>query len=75
MLQKIWIEAAGKKFALISKIYDIIKDDRVIIACKDSVIANELYLKKDKILQKMEEKAAKLGIKIKDVEFSYKKWE
>ena len=57
-----------------SRIYGISKNNTVTIVCADSFIANEFYLSKDTLFKQMEEKAEKLGIKIQEIKFDYKKW-
>ena len=73
-LEEFWEEIVGRQLSKASRVYGISKDRTVTIVCADSFIANELYLEKDKILNKMEEKAVNLGIKIEDIKFDYKKW-
>ncbi len=73
-LEEFWVDIAGVKLSQISRVYDVLKDDIIVVICKDSFIANELYLKKDKLLKEMKEKSKELGINIKDMKFNYKKW-
>lgn len=73
-LEEFWEEIVGEKISKISRVYDILKDNSVVVVCSDSFIANELYLEKDKLLNDMNYKTEKLGIKIKDIKFDYKKW-
>lgn len=72
-LFKSWEEIIGNKISKMSKMYEI-SDDVLTIACSDSFVANELYFEKEKIMSLIEEKAQKLGIKIKDIKFNYKIW-
>ena len=69
-----WEEIIGNKISKMSKMYEISDDDVLTIACSDSFVANELYFEKEKIMSLIEEKAQKLGIKIKDIKFNYKIW-
>ncbi|MBE7704730.1 MAG: DUF721 domain-containing protein [Cyanobacteria bacterium SIG29] len=69
-----WIDIVGEKISKFSKVLEFSDDDILTIACSDSFVANELFLEKDKLLSKMNEKSAKMGIKIKDMKFNYKKW-
>ena len=73
-LQKILEETEAGKFAPMPRVYDILNSETVTIICADSFIANELYLDKEKLLKPMKEKADKIGIRIKDLKFDYKKW-
>lgn len=74
ILENIWCELVNDKISQISRIYDILKDNTMVVVCSDSFVANELFLEKDKLLRKMKEKSEKLGIKIKDIKFDYRKW-
>ncbi len=69
-----WEEIIGDKIAKLSKVWELSADNILTIACADSFVANELYFAKDKIFSLVEEKAEKLGIKIKDIKFNYKIW-
>ncbi|MGM9993709.1 MAG: DciA family protein [Candidatus Avigastranaerophilus sp.] len=69
-----WEEIIGDKIAKLSKVWELSADNILTIACADSFVANELYFVKDKIFSLVEEKAEKLGIKIKDIKFNYKIW-
>lgn len=69
-----WNEIIGNKISKFSKVYEISSDNTITIVCADSFITNELYFEKEKLLKYMNEKAEKLGIKIKDIKFDYKKW-
>lgn len=69
-----WEEIIGNKISKFSKLFEISADNILTIICKDSFVANELYFEKEKILSLINEKAEKLGIKLKDIKFDYKKW-
>lgn len=69
-----WEEIIGSKISKFSKMYELSIENILTIACANSYVANELYFEKDKIFLLIEEKANKLGIKIKDIKFSYKIW-
>ncbi len=71
--KKFWKSITGN-LSEVSRVYDILEDDTMIVICKDSFVTNELYLQKNKLLKKMEEKMQELGITIKDIKFNYKKW-
>ena len=74
VLAGLWNEFIGEKISKIAKFHEMSKDNTLVIVCADSYVANELYYNKEKILNFMVEKAEKLGIKIKDIIFNYKKW-
>ncbi len=74
-LQNFWEETVGKKIVKLAKVYDFSADNILTIVCADSFVSNELYLEKEKLLTTMNKKTEKLGIKIEDVIFNYKKWE
>ena len=73
-LGKYWSEIVGKKISKLSKVYDFSADNQIIVACADSFAANELYFEKEKLLDLMNKKAQKTGIKITEIRFDYKKW-
>lgn len=73
-LFKSWEEIIGKKISKFSKLLEISSDGILTVVCADSFVANELYFEKDKIFSLVNEKAEKLGIKIKDIRFNYKRW-
>ena len=75
MLKELWKETAGEKFLNASRVYGLSKNNTVCIVCSDAAAANELYLEKKTLLNKMKEKSSELGIKIEDIKFDYKKWE
>lgn len=73
-IKNYWSEIVGNKISEFSKVYEISTDNQVTIVCADSFVANELYFEKEKLLKCMNEKAEKLGIKLRDIKFDYKKW-
>lgn len=73
-LMHYWVEVVGNKISQFSKVLEISADNVLTIVCADSFAANELYLEKDNLLKKLNEKTQNLGIKIKDIRFNYKKW-
>ena len=74
MLESAFQSFAGGKFSTSARIYDILEDNTAVVVCSDAVTANELYMEKDKLLNIMDEKVQKSGIKIKDIKIDYKKW-
>lgn len=73
-IQKIWIDTIGNKISKFAKVYDFSNDNILTVVCSDSFVSNELYFEKEKLFRNMNEKLQKLGIKIKDIKFDYKKW-
>lgn len=71
---KSWEQIIGRKISKLTKPYEISDDNVLTIRCADSYVANELYFEKEKILSLVKEKTEKLGIKIEDIRFDYKKW-
>lgn len=73
-LNALWREVVGNKISKYSKVYEISSDNNLTIICADSYISNELLFNKNKLIDFMNEKTKKLGIKIEDIRFDYKKW-
>ncbi len=73
-LFKSWEEIIGSKISKFSKLFEISADNVLTVICRDSFIANELYYEKEKIFSLINKKAEKLGIKLKDIRFDYRKW-
>lgn len=72
-LNEYWRETVGENVAKYSKLINFSKNI-ITVTCADSFVANELYLRKAKILEFMSKKITNLGIKIEDIKFDYKKW-
>ncbi len=73
-LYKFWKQAVGEKFAQYSKPYSMTKNSIMIIACKSSMVAQELMLRKVQILEKFKPYTESLKIKINDLRFDVKRW-
>ena len=73
-LNALWREVVGNKISKYSKVYEISSDNNLTIICADSYISNELLFNKNELLDYMNKKTKKLGIKIEDIRFDYKKW-
>lgn len=69
-----WNDTIGNKISKFSKVLEISVDNVLTVTCADSFIANELYFEKARLMAKMNENASKLGIKIEDIKFDYKRW-
>ena len=73
-INKFWEEIVGNKISKYTKVYEFSADNQLTILCADSFISNELFFNKAKILEYMNKKSEKMGIKIKDIRFDYRKW-
>lgn len=73
-LYKFWAKAAGEKFSKNSKPYSMLKGSVMVVACKSSIVAQELMLRKTKILEKLKPYTDSLRIKVVDLKFDVKKW-
>lgn len=73
-LYKFWGKVAGAKFASKSKPYSMIGGGVMIIACENSIVAQELMLKKTQLLVKFKPYLESLKINVKDLKFDAKKW-
>lgn len=74
-LYKFWSKVAGAKFAAKSKPYSMLGGGIMVIACENSVIAQELMLKKTQLLGKFKPYLESLKINVKDLKFDAKKWQ
>lgn len=74
-LYKFWSKAAGAKFAAKSCPYSMMGGGVMVIACENSIVAQELMLKKTQILVRLKPYLESLKIKVKDLKFDAKKWE
>lgn len=73
-LFKFWKKAVGEKFENNSKPYSMTKNSVMVVACKTSTVAQELMLRKSKILKDIEPYLKSLKITVKDIHFNVKKW-
>ena len=69
-----WREIAGQKFAEFSKPVGLTKDKTLIVACKNSMISQELYFQKQAILVRTQSYAQNLQLKVENICFSHKIW-
>lgn len=74
-LFKFWKKSVGEKFRENSKPYSMTKGHIMVIACKNSTVAQELMLRKTKILSELEPYLKSLKITVKDLRFDVKKWQ
>lgn len=73
-LYQFWDKTVGEKFAKLSFPYGMTKGNVMIIACKNSMVGQELVLRKHDILEKLIPFAKSLNIKVLDLKFDPKKW-
>lgn len=73
-LYQFWDKTVGEKFAKLSFPYGMTKGNLMIIACKNSMVGQELVLRKHEILEKLIPFAKSLNIKVTDLKFDPKKW-
>ncbi len=73
-LFKFWKNVIGEKFQNNSRPYSMTSGFVMIIACKNSTVAQELMLRKTKILKDFEPYLKSLKIKVKDLRFDVKRW-
>lgn len=73
-LFKFWKKVVGEKFADKSKPYSMTTNSVMIIACKTSIVAQELLLRKTKILKDLEPYLKSLKLNAKDLRFDVKRW-
>ena len=73
-LYKFWKKVAGEKFEKNSKPYSMLKKTTLVVACKTPAVAQELLLRKAKILEDIKPYAKSLKLDVKDIIFDTKKW-
>ena len=73
-LFKFWKKSVGEKFATNSKPYSMTTNSIMVIACKNSAVAQELMLRKTKILKELEPYLKSLKMNVKDLRFDVKRW-
>ena len=73
-LMKFWQNVAGEKFAEKSKPWGMLGSNTMIIACENAIVAQELLLHKNKLLEGFTPYAKSLKIRVDDLRFDAKKW-
>ena len=73
-LYKFWAKTAGEKFAEKSKPYSMLGGGVMVIACENAIVAQELTLRKNQILVKLQPYLKSLKMNVKDLKFDPKKW-
>ncbi|MBQ3311914.1 DUF721 domain-containing protein [bacterium] len=71
---KFWKKVVDEKFHDNSKPYSMTTRSVMVIACKNSTVAQELMLRKAAILNKLQPYLKSLKISIKDLRFDVKCW-
>lgn len=74
-LYKFWGKVVGKKFSEKSKPFSMMSGGIMVIACENSVVAQELMLKKTQLIVKLKPYLESLKMNVKDFKFDPKKWE
>src|SRR5574344_1103486 len=73
-LYRFWKKIVGEKFADKSKPFSMIGGGTMVIACENSVVAQELTFIKLQLIQKFAPYLKSLRITLKDLKFDSKKW-
>ncbi len=73
-LYKFWEKILPEKFRGKSKPYSMLPGKVMVVACENSVVAQELSLYKVFLLKKFEPYMKTLNIKVLDLKFDQKKW-
>ena len=74
-LYKFWAQVVNKKLSDRSKPYGMMGGGTLIIACENSIVAQELMMQKAQILQRFQPFLKSLRMNVKDIKFDQKKWE
>ncbi|MDR1169125.1 MAG: DUF721 domain-containing protein [Heliobacteriaceae bacterium] len=72
-LYKFWEKTAGAKFSGKSRPYSM-TGSVMIIACANTVVAQELVLQKSRLLEKLQPYLKSLKMNVTDLKFDAKKW-
>jgi predicted nucleic acid-binding Zn ribbon protein len=70
-----WAKVAGRKFGEKSRPYSMSANNVMIIACENSIVAQELTLRKFQLLEKFKPYLKSLQMTVKDLRFDPKKWQ
>ena len=73
-LFKFWKQVVGDKFKDKSRPYSMTKNSVMVIACDNSVTAQELMLRKTTILNDLTPYLKSLKMTVKDLKFDPKRW-
>ena len=72
-LKENWKQCVGEKISGVSEPSNLSQDGVLTIVCANSLVANELYLERNNLLQIIREKFENLGIEIKVLKIDTKK--
>lgn len=73
-LFKFWKKVVGEKFHNNSRPYSMTSGLVMVVACKNSAVAQELMLRKTKIMNDLKPYLKSLKMKINDLRFDVKRW-
>lgn len=73
-LFKFWKKVVGEKFQNNSKPYSMTTNSVMVVACKNSAAAQELLLRKTKILNDLQPYLKSLKMTVNDLRFDVKRW-
>ena len=73
-LFKFWKKVVGEKFQDNSRPYSMTSGLVMVVACKNSAVAQELMLRKTKIMSELEPYLKSLKMKVNDLRFDVKRW-
>ena len=72
-LFKFWKEVVGEKFENNSRPFSMARGSVMVIACKSSTVAQELMLRKTKLMKDLEPYLKSLKMTIQDLRFDVKR--
>ena len=72
-LSETWKECVGEKIAEVSQLSNLSQNGVLTVICANSLVANELYLERNNLLQIIREKFENLGIEIKAIKIDKNK--
>ena len=73
VLEETWKDCVVEKISELSRPTKVSEDGILTISCANSLVANELYLERNNLLQIVREKFSNLGIDIKVIEIDKNK--
>ena len=73
-LYKFWGKTVGEKFAQKSRPYSMMGGGIMVVACENAIVAQELTIRKNQILVKLQPYTKSLKMNVKDLKFDPKKW-
>jgi len=70
-----WKDIVGVKMSELSKPIGVAQDKTLIVACKNPMVSQELYLNKTQILKSAKFYAESMHLQVENVCFSHKIWD